>query len=139
MMIAAAKKIARFTSLADRAIVPSLPLNGRIPPIRSSTPRPNRWRGSWLRWRKMFSTMITVASTISPKSIAPIDSRLADSPRATMIMTANARAKGMVIATITADRQLPRKIHCTAKISRIPLAMFSSTVSIVTPISSVRS
>jgi len=30
--------------------------------------------------RKIASTMITVASTISPKSIAPTDSRLADSP-----------------------------------------------------------
>ena len=30
----------------------------------------------------MFSTMITELSTMIPKSIAPIDSRLADSPRA---------------------------------------------------------
>ena len=33
----------------------------------------------------MFSTMITVASTMMPKSIAPIDSRFADSPVSTRI------------------------------------------------------
>ena len=44
----------------------------------------------------MFSTMITVASTMMPKSIAPIDSRFADSPRSTRMTTANSSAKGMV-------------------------------------------
>ena len=37
----------------------------------------------------MFSTMITVPSTMMPRSMAPTDSRLADSPRATVIMTAS--------------------------------------------------
>ena len=87
----------------------------------------------------MFSTMITVASTISPKSIAPTDSRLADSPRNTMMMMAKARAKGMVAATMTALRKVPRKIHCTRKISTTPTTMFSSTVWVVTLIRSVRS
>ena len=44
----------------------------------------------------MLSTMITVASTIRPKSMAPTDRRLADSPRSTRIPTAKNRANGMV-------------------------------------------
>ena len=50
----------------------------------------------------MFSTMMTVASTMMPKSIAPIDSRLADSPLITRISTANSSANGMVAETISA-------------------------------------
>ena len=48
--------------------------------------------------------MITVASTIRPKSIAPTDSRLADSPRSTMIPTAKNNANGMVAPTMIALR-----------------------------------
>jgi hypothetical protein len=47
-------------------------------------------RTACARWRKMFSTMMTVASTMMPRSIAPIDSRLADSPRKTVMMRNNA-------------------------------------------------
>src|SRR5581483_8149779 len=50
----------------------------------------------------MFSTMITVASTISPKSIAPTESRFADSPRSPRIATAKNSANGMVVATMIA-------------------------------------
>jgi len=39
------------------------------------------------------STMITVASTMIPKSIAPIDSRLADCPLITRMTIANSKAK----------------------------------------------
>ena len=56
----------------------------------------------------MFSTMITVASTIRPKSIAPTDSRFADSPRTTMRPMAKESANGMVAATMRALRRLPR-------------------------------
>jgi hypothetical protein len=59
----------------------------------------------------MFSTMITVASTTSPKSIAPTESKFADSPRSTMIVIAKNSANGIVAATMTAVRKLPRKIH----------------------------
>ena len=69
------------------------------------------------RWRKMFSTMITVASTMMPKSIAPIDSRFADSPLSTRMTTANSSAKGMVAATISALRRSPRNSHWIRKIS----------------------
>ena len=66
---------------------------------------------SCARWRKMFSTMMTVASTIMPRSIAPTDSRLADSPRITVMITARNSATGMVAETIRAQRKLPRNIH----------------------------
>ncbi len=87
----------------------------------------------------MFSTMITVASTMSPKSIAPTDSRLADSPRANRMMMAKKSANGMVAATMIALRRLPSKSHCTRKISTMPATMLCTTVWVVTAISSVRS
>ena len=65
----------------------------------------------------MFSTMMTVASTMMPKSMAPIDSRLADSPLSTSTTTANKSAKGMVAETISALRRLPRNSHWIRKIS----------------------
>src|SRR5215813_10678825 len=63
------------------------------------------------RCRKMFSTIMTLASTMRPKSIAPTDSRLADSPRMTRMPIAKKRAKGMVDDTMMALRKSPRKIH----------------------------
>jgi len=80
----------------------------------------------------MFSTMITVASTTRPKSMAPTDKRFADSPRNTISPIANDKANGMVIATITALRRLPRKAHCSKKISTMPAIMLCSTVCVVT-------
>ena len=50
----------------------------------------------------MFSTMMTVESTMMPKSTAPIDSRLADLPRRNSTEKANSRASGMLIATMSA-------------------------------------
>ena len=87
----------------------------------------------------MLSTMITVASTTRPKSMAPTDSRLALSPRTVMIRMAKNRAKGMVTDTISALRRLPRNSHWTAKISTIPMTMLCSTVVVVTLIRSLRS
>ena len=55
----------------------------------------------------MFSTMMTVASTMMPKSIAPIDNRFADSPASTRITTANSSANGIVADTIRALRRSP--------------------------------
>ena len=76
----------------------------------------------------MFSTMMTVASTMMPKSMAPIDSRLADSPLSTRTTTANKSAKGMVAETISALRRLPRNSHWIRKISTTPITMLCSTV-----------
>ncbi len=81
-MIAAEKKMPWLTSIAA-------PRDDRDLPRRSSSiasvqlqhrVRTVRRRAATCR-RMMFSIMITVASTISPKSMAPTDSRLADSPR----------------------------------------------------------
>ena len=88
---------------------------------------------------EIFSTMITVASTIRPKSMAPTDSKLADSPRKVMMMMAKNMANGIVALTMIALRRLPRNTHCTMKISTIPNNRFSMTVCVVTPISSLRS
>ncbi len=68
----------------------------------------------------MFSVMMTAASTMRPKSTAPTERRFADSPRTTISVTAKASAKGMVSATMTAERKLPRNSHCTMKISAMP-------------------
>ncbi len=87
----------------------------------------------------MFSTMMTVASTTNPKSMAPTDSRFADSPRSTKSPIANDKANGMVMATITALRILPRKAHCRRKISTMPATMLCSTVCVVTWMRSLRS
>ena len=89
--------------------------------------------------RKIASTIITVASTTSPKSIAPTDSRLADSPRSTRMMTAKNSAKGIVAPTINALLRSPRKIHCTSTIRRMPTTMLCSTVEVVRSIRSLRS
>ena len=80
----------------------------------------------------MFSTMITDASTMSPKSIAPTDNRFADSPRMIMSAIAKVRAKGIVQATIRALRRFPRNAHCSRKISRMPASTLCNTVCVVT-------
>ena len=87
----------------------------------------------------MFSTMITVASTMMPKSMAPIDSRLADSPLSTRTTTANSSAKGMVAETISALRRLPRNSHWMRKISVTPITMLCSTVWVVMSTRALRS
>ena len=87
----------------------------------------------------MFSIMMTVASTMMPRSIAPIDSRLADSPRSTVMMTARNNATGMVAETIIAQRRSPRNIHWMAKISAMPKNMLCSTVFTVIATRSPRS
>ena len=87
----------------------------------------------------MFSTMITVPSTMMPRSMAPIDSRFADSPRSTVMMTARNSATGMVAATMIAERRLPRNSHWIRKISAMPNIMLCSTVLTVIPTRSPRS
>jgi hypothetical protein len=110
MMIVAEKKIARFTSDAAKLMVPSLPVRAD-PSSPASSACVIGPPGCSDKCRKTFSTMITVASTIRPKSMAPSDSRLADSPRITKIATAKARANGIVAATMMALRSEPRNSH----------------------------
>ena len=87
----------------------------------------------------MLSTMITVASTTRPKSMAPTDKRLALSPRSVIRRMAKKSANGMVTATITALLRLPRNSHWITKISTMPSTMLWSTVWVVTSIRSERS
>ncbi len=87
----------------------------------------------------MLSTMITVASTIRPKSIAPTDSRFADSPRNTRMPIAKNSANGIVVPTMMALRRLPRNTHCSRKISPMPNTMLCRTVRVVMSMSSLRS
>ena len=87
----------------------------------------------------MFSTMMTVASTMMPKSMAPIDSRFADSPLTTRTTTANRSAKGMVAETISALRRSPRNNHWIRKIRQTPTTMLCRTVWVVTSTSALRS
>ena len=87
----------------------------------------------------MFSTMITVASTMMPKSMAPIDSRLADSPLSTRMTTANSSAKGMVAETISALRRSPRNSHWIRNTRQTPITMLCSTVLVVTSTRTLRS
>ena len=87
----------------------------------------------------MFSTMMTVASTMMPKSMAPIDSRLADSPLSTRTTTANSSAKGMVAETISALRRSPRNSHWIRNTRQTPITMLCSTVLVVTSTRTLRS
>ncbi len=134
MMIAAAKKMPRLTSWLPCRIAEK-----RLAWLAWCS------RPDWIacqrstRWRKTFSTMMTLASTTSPKSSAPTDSRFADSPCTVRISTANDNAKGMVSATITAERRLPRNSHWRTKISAMPSIRLCITVCVVTSIRSERS
>ena len=74
-----------------------------------------------------------------PKSTAPIDSKLADLPRRNSTAKANSSASGMLTATIRALRTLLRNISRMTATSSIPTSRFSSTVSVVVLIRSVRS
>ena len=87
----------------------------------------------------MFSTRITDASTMMPKSTAPTESRLADSPISTRIMMLKNRANGMLMPTMTALRRSPRKTHWMKNTSRKPKTSACSTVCVVVVTSSERS
>ena len=123
-MIVVAKKIGRPTSRAARTTC-----MGTVSP------------GPGLRemWEKMLSTMISVASTMMPKSIAPSEIRLADSPTNTIMQNVNRSAIGTVRATMTAVLKWPRKTNRTTNTSAMPLITMSVTVSIVVWINTIRS
>ncbi|OIQ66905.1 hypothetical protein GALL_515240 [mine drainage metagenome] len=137
MMIAAAKKIDRDTSAAAVRMAccfMSIMVLAEIAACSLSD-----MRLVCASRRKIASTMMTVASTIRPKSIAPTDNRLADSPRSTRMLTAKNSANGIVAPTMMALRRSPRNSHCRTTISTIPSTMFSSTVFVVVSIRSFRS
>ena len=140
MMMAAENRIPWLTSMAACAITANLPRRPTLGRERSSPGElRNRSEAGCDSRRKMFSIMMTLASTIRPKSIAPTDSRLADSPRSSSSPMAKASANGMVAATMTALRRSPRNSSCSTKISTMPSSMLCSTVCVVTRIRSERS
>ncbi len=87
----------------------------------------------------MFSTMITVESTMIPKSTAPSEIRLAGVPVKTIPQNAAINASGMLTAATAAARAWPRKIQSTSVTSAIPTIRFSITVWVVRVTSRSRS
>jgi hypothetical protein len=74
-----------------------------------------------------------------PRSIAPTESRLADSPRNTVIMTARNSATGIVAETMRAQRRSPRNTHWIKKINATPNNRLCNTVCTVMATRSPRS
>ena len=87
----------------------------------------------------MFSTMTTAPSTTMPKSSAPSESRLAGMCFRSRQMAANSSEKGMVSATMSAPRTLPRKRNRMIDDQEIPSVRLCSTVCVVKCSRSLRS
>ena len=83
--------------------------------------------------------MTTAPSTMIPKSMAPMESRLAGICRQSRQMNENSRANGMVTATISAVRRLNSMIPRISKTSSMPRSRFLSTVRVVSSIRPCRS
>lgn len=66
------------------------------------------------------STITTAPSMIIPKSMAPMDRRLADMPMARRQMKAKSSANGMTTATTTVVRQSAMNISTMKVTNRIP-------------------
>ena len=84
-MISSPNMVGLRTSIAASRMISSL---GRVPP-------------SWASRRTQFSTMITLESTIRPKSIAPRLIRLAVTPVASIMLAAKSIESGIASATIS--------------------------------------
>ena len=74
------------------------------------------------------STITTAPSMMMPKSMAPIDSRLALMPPRCRQMKAKSSAKGMTLATMTVHRQSRMKRNTTNVTSRMPSNTLCRTV-----------
>ncbi len=85
------------------------------------------------------STSTTAESMMMPKSTAPSEIRLADTPLKCISAKATSSASGITLATISAAPQLRKKSTRIATTSTAPISMFSVTVCTVWAISSVRS
>ena len=79
----------------------------------------------------MLSTMISVASTIMPKSMDPSEIKFADCPIRTIIEKVKSNESGMVRATIRAARKCPRNTNKMTKTKTMPLMRMSVMVSTV--------
>ena len=87
----------------------------------------------------MFSTMTTAPSTTIPKSRAPRESRFAGIWRRSKSIEANSNEKGIVAATISALRTLPRKKNRITATKIIPSVKLCITVWVVNATKSPRS
>ena len=85
------------------------------------------------------STITTALSMMMPKSTAPNEMRLAETPKEFIKMKAKSRDKGITVATTNAASQLDKKITSTAKTSKAPKIKLCTTVLTVSVTSSVRS
>src|ERR1035438_4144953 len=82
-------------------------------------------------WRRIFSTITTEPSTTMPKSSAPSDKRFAGMWRRSSRIAAKSREKGMVMATISALRTLPRNRKRISVTRITPSVRFRRTVCVV--------
>ena len=89
--------------------------------------------------RTQFSIMITLESTIRPKSIAPRLIRLAVTPVASMMFAAKSIDSGIASATIRPPRTLPSNSKRIATTRPPPSVRLRTTVSKVWSIRWVRS
>lgn len=123
-MIAVEKKMGRPTCLAARTMT-----WGTVRPVRRSC----------AKWKKMLSTITSVASTMIPKSIAPSEIKFADCLISTIIVNVKSNDSGIVSATMIEARKFPRNTSRIRKTRTIPLMRMSVTVSTVVWINAVRS
>ena len=84
------------------------------------------------RWKKMLSTMISVASTIMPKSMDPSEIKFADCPIKTIIEKVKSSDSGIVRATMQGRAQIAQEDKSKmTKTKTMPLMRISVTVSTV--------
>ena len=89
--------------------------------------------------RMMFSASTTAPSTMMPKSMAPMEIRLAGMPSRCRPMKATSSDSGITVATISEPRRLRRNSHSTPTISVAPNSRLCCTVPSVWPTRSERS
>ena len=85
------------------------------------------------------STMTTALSMMMPKSTAPSEMRLAETPSEFIKIKANSKDSGITVATTKAASQLDKNITSTANTSKAPTIRLCTTVWTVRVTSSVRS
>ena len=91
------------------------------------------------RWCIVASTIITAPSTIRPKSMAPSDIRLADTPNNCIMPSAKSIESGIAEATINPARRLPRNSTSTKTTISAPSIRLVCTVLMARSTKSVRS
>ena len=124
VMVKSGRKATTMTSV-ENIIGP--PTSDTALSTRSRPPPPR----VWARWRWMFSTTMTVDSTMMPKSTAPSEMRFAGVPVNTMPANAASSASGTLSAAMSAARPSPRNSQSISATSAMPTSRFSTTVCVV--------